>query len=550
MKPLKLILTAFIVVCVATAAIQADTLLRRLPAQGDEGWDDRFGAPGFNGRVNAVAVSGSDVYVGGSFTINDATNVLRIAKWDGSSWSALGTGLNDEVFAIAASPNGDIYVGGAFTLAGGNSALRIAKWDGSSWSALGTGPANTVRAIDVDGTDVYAGGDFTAVGGIGALRVAKWDGSTWSALGTGLSDIVYAVAAYDGDVIVGGPFTSAGGNAALYIAAWNGSSWLTVSNSVSAPVYALEVIGGELYVGGEFTSAGGSAAFRIARWDGSSWSTLGVGVNNTVRAIGFDGTYLYAGGLFTQAGGSSAFRIAAWDGVEWHKLGSGLNDNVLAIDGGGSDLYVGGAFNLAGGISSMFFGGYDLSMVAITITGFEAVTDVMGVRLSWDIFADEEINHFEIYRREAGATEYATINREAPLPPQTRTYLDRTARAGESYQYMLGAVRPDGSHVNSNWIESRMPVQSLSLEQNYPNPFNPTTAIRFVLPEAAQVTLTVFDPAGRKVVTLKDETMTYGAHEVRWDGRDDAGNAVAAGVYFYRLTAGNKTSTKKMVLLK
>jgi hypothetical protein len=549
MKPLRVILSAFILAAAGIA--QADVPQNRVPGQGDEGWDAGFGTPGINGPVNAIAVSGSDVYVGGSFTTTGSTSAFRIAKWDGSAWSALGSGLNDVVYAIAVAPNGtDVYVGGAFTLAGGISAVRIAKWDGSAWSALGTGAAGDVLAIAVDGSEVYAGGAFTSAGGIAALRIAKWDGGAWSALGTGLSDNVYAVAAYEGDVIVGGAFTSAGGAGALYIAGWNGSSWSSISNSVSAPVYALTVAGGELYVGGEFTAAGGSAAFRIASWDGSNWSTLGSGLDGTVRSIFVGGSYLYAGGLFTQAGGSSAFRIATWDGGDWYNLGAGTNDAVLAVAGGADGLNVGGSFTQAGGVSSMNFGRYDLRMVAITITGFEAVAADTGIRLSWDIFADEEIDHFEIYRRVAGETEYEIVNPGAPVSPQARTYVDLTARAGIEYQYMLGAVRADGSEVNSRWIETGAPVRSLELEQNYPNPFNPTTAIRFVLPQIAPVNLTVFDTAGRKIITLKDETLAPGPHEVRWDGTDAAGNRVAAGVYFYRLKAGKRAETKKMILLK
>ena len=74
-----------------------------LAAAGDENWDDRFGCP-INGPVHAIAVSGTDVYVGGLFT--DAGGVPeadRIVKWSGTGWSALGSGLNDIVFAIAVS---------------------------------------------------------------------------------------------------------------------------------------------------------------------------------------------------------------------------------------------------------------------------------------------------------------------------------------------------------------------------------------------------------------------------------------------------------------
>ena len=105
----------------------------------DVNWGDRFSLPGLDGQVNAIAVSGTNVYVGGSFTIaGGSTSVNRLAVWNGRSWSALSSGMDGAVNAIAISGT-NVYVGGAFTTAGGVSARHIAKWDGNTWSALGTG---------------------------------------------------------------------------------------------------------------------------------------------------------------------------------------------------------------------------------------------------------------------------------------------------------------------------------------------------------------------------------------------------------------------------
>jgi hypothetical protein len=89
-----------------------------------------------------------------------------------------------------------------------------------------------------------------------------------------------------------------------------------------------------------------------------------------------------------------------------------------------------------------------------------------------------------------------------------------------------------------------------ALKQNYPNPFNPTTTFEFTLEAAGPVNMAVYDLAGHKIRTLVDESMAPGTHSVTWDGRDDAGIRMSAGVYFYRLTAGSVTMTKKMMLMK
>lgn len=89
------------------------------------------------------------------------------------------------------------------------------------------------------------------------------------------------------------------------------------------------------------------------------------------------------------------------------------------------------------------------------------------------------------------------------------------------------------------------------LEQNYPNPFNPSTTIEFALPRAANVTLTIFNLLGREVTRLADDQrFLAGTHRIVWDGLDQSGNQTASGVYFYRLTAGDFTEQRKMILVK
>ncbi|MFN2373286.1 MAG: T9SS type A sorting domain-containing protein, partial [Cyclonatronaceae bacterium] len=81
--------------------------------------------------------------------------------------------------------------------------------------------------------------------------------------------------------------------------------------------------------------------------------------------------------------------------------------------------------------------------------------------------------------------------------------------------------------------------------QNYPNPFNPSTNIKYALPEAASVSLVIYDLLGRRVAVLVNEEKTAGWNEMSWNTR-----GLASGTYFYRLQAGNYTSVKKMMLLK
>jgi len=89
------------------------------------------------------------------------------------------------------------------------------------------------------------------------------------------------------------------------------------------------------------------------------------------------------------------------------------------------------------------------------------------------------------------------------------------------------------------------------LHQNYPNPFNPRTTIRFSLPDAQKVRLTVHDAQGRLVATLASQQLAAGQHEVPWHGKNSEGHSVASGVYFYRLaTDDGAVKSRRMVLLK
>jgi hypothetical protein len=114
-----------------------------------------------------------------------------------------------------------------------------------------------------------------------------------------------------------------------------------------------------------------------------------------------------------------------------------------------------------------------------------------------------------------------------------------------SQTYLVKLV-PDVTAIGDR---SGLPAR-YELYQNVPNPFNPTTTISFVLPERTRATLSIYDVEGRLVRTLVDEIIGEGYQERTWDGKDANGNQVGSGVYFYRLTAGDKTLTKKMVLLR
>ncbi len=111
-------------------------------------WLPGEGLPGLNDAVHALTVYNGELIAGGRFTTAGGAPANRIARWDGTAWSPLGSGINDRVYGLTVH-NGELIAGGSFTTAGGVPANRVAHWDGTQWSALGSGVNSTVLALTV-----------------------------------------------------------------------------------------------------------------------------------------------------------------------------------------------------------------------------------------------------------------------------------------------------------------------------------------------------------------------------------------------------------------
>ncbi|MBU0607038.1 MAG: hypothetical protein KKI08_04090, partial [Armatimonadetes bacterium] len=139
--------------------------------------------PTIIGSINSIAVDGSGVYACGKVTSMGGTTVNHVARWNGSTWHALGTGLStanlDQCATIAIGSNG-LYVAGSFTTAGGVPASSVAQWNGTSWFDLDggvtfNGSPGRVRQMAVRGADVYLVGDWlNGAGSLSSLHVAHW----------------------------------------------------------------------------------------------------------------------------------------------------------------------------------------------------------------------------------------------------------------------------------------------------------------------------------------------------------------------------------------
>lgn len=202
-----------------------------------------------------------------------------------------------------------------------------------------------------------------------------------------------------------------------------------------------------------------------------------------------------------------------------------------------------------------------------------AATRAYGLRLAYDpqtVGLMEAESHattgadgdrlFAIFADEAGEIAFGGYQFASPLEGRTTlarlTFAVKASDPGKIRVMEVSAALEDGTrrrHLPSaDWAEVSLLPTSLALLQNFPNPFNPETEIRFLLPDAAPVSLRIFDILGQEVAHLvrPDAAQAAGMHRVSWRGIDDAGLPVASGVYFYALETSGFRQVRKLLLIR
>lgn len=337
------------------------------------------GAKGPSGAVNAISFdSGGRIIAGGLFSTWDDLTVGSVARLfsDGTldtSFSAIGTGLNDQTRAVAVQPDGKVIAGGSFTSYNGTNAPFIARLnaDGSldaSFTTMGLGLNGSVNALSIQ-TDgkVVAGGVFTSYNGSPSPYVARLnsDGSLdtgFVAAGLGLDSTVHALTVQgDGKILIAGDFTAYNGTTRPRIARLNSDGSLDAGfaptgSGLNNSVLAISIQSdNKILVGGYLSSYNGTNQTRVARLnsDGSldtGFAPTGSGLSSLVRAVShqIDGKVL-VGGFFTSYNGTSSPHVARLntDGSldsTFTPTGTGLNDWVHAISLRSDGKIVAGGF--------------------------------------------------------------------------------------------------------------------------------------------------------------------------------------------------------------
>ncbi|OQX84167.1 MAG: hypothetical protein B6D63_05170 [Candidatus Latescibacteria bacterium 4484_7] len=239
-------------------------------------------------------------------------------------------------------------------------------------------------------------------------------------------------------------------------------------------------------------------------------------------------------GAFTNGGG-----VAGGGNMVRYSVGQ-MAPGIMS----GSANIVKGGFWYQAGLSSA---------VDVAVTSFLGRLRDDMVVLEW-VTGDHSFGGVNIYRAEVVGEaavpddDFVRLN-EVPLSPETERFVDEGAFPGKEYVYRIGLL--DGSSEKySSDVRVSLPPRPLTLYQNYPNPFNPTTKIAYFLPRSVHVRLDIYDSSGRRVKTLVNGDREAGRYAVLWNGTNRLGRKVSSGIYFYKLVAGKKSITKKLVMVR
>ncbi len=357
----------------------------------------------------------------------------------------------------------------------------------------------------------------------------------------------------------------------------NGASWKDLSGTVPSEFSHLYSYKGELFgvfLGDIYVSGDNGETWTVR----SSVKVTGDGAINGVTSDG-DNLYLYSNraSIFksTDDGNTWTEKIIPFDGQvlvldfaaagdKW--VASAVQIGALvSLDGGKTwaqsnpKYVIGNVHALNGEIYGTTVGVFKLNASGgwdEVTSGLPAATSVKGITSYGNTLYGYVYSPFEghIYMSDDAGTSWKEAASDFPTKVTTTLNDFITASPSGLYCYLYGlSILAPGltgtymAQINTTDVKdlsSNVPAD-FTLKQNYPNPFNPSTSIEFTIPESSQVLLKVYDASGREVAGLINKNMSAGNYRYDFNALN-----LASGVYFYRLTAGGMTQTKKMMLLR
>ncbi len=385
----------------------------------------------------------------------------------------------------------------------------------SQWIQVSSGMGNILAGtLAADGTNMFAGGTSAGV------YYTSNSGANW--VQTSLNNQLVFALINSGNNVLAGTF-----NAGTFHSTNNGLTWSQVTMGSFITVWAYCYSGSNVFAG-TFCPVVANMGVYKSTDNGLTWMLVGAN-RREVRSITSEGNYIYAGTI------DSGVFVSSNSGTNWIK--SSLNNrNVRSIAANGNFVYA-GILNSQGLFLSTNNGDTwgqsslnNRDCQALTIQGSTVLagTASYGVYVSNDngtnwMQKNEGLGHLSVF---------ALIIQNG--------YVYAGTSGGGVYKRAVSEL------LSIQPVSGQIP-EKYSLSQNYPNPFNPSSKIKFDISgtSSAQTLLSVYDLLGREVAVLVNEKLLPGEYEVYFSGA-----SLPSGVYYYKLSSGDFTETKKMVLIK
>jgi len=409
-------------------------------------------------------------------------------------------------------------------------------------------------SIALDGNDVYVGS------GDGVFKSTN-DGSSWTDVSNGLRSTNVNHLQMAGTTLYA--ITNNGISPILARLRAGETSWREVTTLGDAG-YLFDILmtavgyrGGEVFMASYDYGIDRTQVFRSSD-DGDSWTNVSMGVGRQVMDFATDGIVLYAGtngtGVFRNPGAVGAVASATRSSLDFPILdaGSALVDTLtLDIEGAlskGARQGVGSVTLVLGELRHPDVGELKLVLehggmqAEVVAQGAASGEDFLGTTLTdlaTEVFANESAPYTGSYAPSSSLAVFSGMDPSGPWTLSVQDLVAGNAGTLQSWGLTVSFDPPTSA-------ESRQQIPTaFSLAPNYPNPFNPATTFVFDLPEGGKVHLEVYDLLGRRVATVVNEVLAAGHYQRSFDA-----NGLSSGIYLYRLSAGEFTAVRRMVLMK
>ncbi|MHB2149696.1 S8 family serine peptidase [Calditrichota bacterium LG25] len=219
---------------------------------------------------------------------------------------------------------------------------------------------------------------------------------------------------------------------------------------------------------------------------------------------------------------------------------------------------------ISSGFSEFAIGGASDNSLPVQLSAFQAQCVNNGIKLTWQTESEMQNQGFIVYKKTADDSNWTEIasylthpqlKGQGTVSHRTKySFVDTEVIENQTYYYRLGDRDLAGKlslhqTVEIVFVKESIP-ETFTLKSAYPNPFNPAVTILYGLPEKQAVRLEIFDLTGRRVVILVQEEQEAGWHSAIWNGKNSHGSAVGSGTYIFRISAGQKVVSRKIVFLK